>query len=92
MSLGASVLVYQMIWLVIFFMVLPWKNNSSLKHSLKGRILMKIVLTSAFACIGWTIAYAIIMFSPFSFREEKAPWMFPEKKFFSPTNDMVKNL
>ena len=80
MGIGAGILLYQMIWMILFFMVLPWRSKRSTPEDLfKPKIFFKIGITTLLASLGWGIAYTVITLSPFSFRQEKAPWMLPVK-------------
>ncbi len=83
MGIGTGILLYQIIWIVVFFMVLPWRGKYfSSKKSFKIEILLKIGLSTLLAFIGWGIGFYLINSSFFSFRHEKAPWMISKKVSF----------
>lgn len=80
MNIGTGILLFQIIWIVLFFMILPWKISAS-----SPKILLKIGITTGISVVTWVVAYTIITYTSFSFRNEKASWMLSENALFSST-------
>ena len=77
MNLMSGLIVFLMIWMVVLFMVLPWRVHISGKVNSPGHassapddsyILHKFLITTTLAMILWFVADWLISSNYFSFR------------------------
>lgn len=79
MDIVSAIVVFILVWWWAFFMVLPWGNQPpetvekghATSAPARPRLVKKLLITTALACVFFVIAYALITSGLFTFRESK---------------------